>query len=519
MYGHQNQPTEEELAQWYQANMAKSPDAGVLEPESVGLESTIRADKDRYRALARQLGILTDPSRTQDYSDRIGALADQIPQGRVTQEQMQDVANKQSAISFLTNPGRSVFYGDGQATDVTPYSIEGNHRFGEAMMRNAAVPLAYADKQREYNKEDLDKLSKVQNLELTEMDKKQRAATGLITREGALQGIKSKIDQDDPNSSMSKTALSIFKGKMDDEIAKMGKNPRPQYRDLAATYAKAKMAAEGKSYSQIMSMLKDREGAFKEAHDMIDQDIKEKNGEAMASVAGARVYATVGKDQREDQKDLSEREIEDFDFQHGRLPTKDAQKKVSEVKAAHDQIRSLVDRMQGVISESGTSMQGMYGKGNELSQTYENLVMILKELQRLGVLNYRDEILLKKQITDPTSLSSNIIEQASGREEIVKQYDNFKDRVTDIVGRYARSKNYDDTRFRMMHGVPDTMREKMQSNTGASVKSGEKLTVKGSASLDEKKKLAEQDQKAIKWANDNPDDPRSLEIKQRLGVR
>ena len=461
---------DEELAKMLQEGLAKSENVADIEQVPQEFATTIRTDKDRYKLLAKQLGMLSNPDSVRDYSDKISELANQASDNRITQQQMQDVADKQAAIGFLTNPGRSMFYGNGQATDVTPYSIEGNRQFGEDLKKRANVPIDYTDRARRYNSEDLKKLEGVQQLELNELDKKTKAANSVVDRETALQGLKTKMEMDDPSSQISKDAVRSFAQQMDAQIAENMGDSRKRYRDLSKSMAAAKLSAVGSSYNQIQKMMSNDKDMFGRAKNKVDQDIKERYGEQMAAVAGARVYASIGKDQKADEKDMSERQIEDLDFQPGRIPTKEAQKKVSEAKAAHDQLKSIIDRLQTNIEEGGTSLQHWYGKGNEMKQDYENSVMVLKELQRLGVLNGRDEILLKRQLTDPTSISSNMIDQVQGRSELINQYKHFIDRVTDLTGLYARSKNYDDKRFRDMHGVPDTMREKINKDGNKKLK-------------------------------------------------
>lgn len=282
---------DEELAKMLQEGMAKSENVADIEQVPQEYSTTVRADKDRYKILAKQLAMLSNPASTKDYSEKIGQLADQVSDNRVTQQQMQDVADKQAAIGFLTNPGRSMFYGNGQATDVTPYSVEGNRQFGEDLKRRANVPIDYADRARRYNSEDLKKLEGVQQLELNELDKKTKSANSIVGRESALQGLKTKIDMDDPNSQISKDAVKSFVQQMDTQIAENSNDPRQRYRDLSRAMASAKLSAAGASYNQIQKMMANDKDIFGRSKEKVDQDIKEKYGNQMAAAAGMRAQA------------------------------------------------------------------------------------------------------------------------------------------------------------------------------------------------------------------------------------
>jgi len=294
MYGYPNiDLTDEQIEELSRMNnVAQTEQAPPVEaPPSY--ETTIRSDKDRFKTLARQLGLLSDPKGINDYGDKIKSLVNEIPQGRVTQQQMQDVADKRAGISFLTNPGRSMFYGNGQATDVTPYSIEGNRKFGEELMNRANVPLEYADKLRKYNSEDMKKLEGAQALELNEMDKKTKAASGLVEREKSVQALKTKMDMDDPNSQISKDAAKIFQAQLDAQIAENEGDARPRYRNLSQQMKAAKLAASGASYNQIQGLMAKDTELYKRVKEKVDQDIKEKYGEEMAASAGIRANAAM----------------------------------------------------------------------------------------------------------------------------------------------------------------------------------------------------------------------------------
>lgn len=282
---------DEELAKMLQEGLAKSENVADIEQVPQEFATTIRTDKDRYKLLAKQLGMLSNPASVRDYSDKISELANQASDNRITQQQMQDVADKQAAIGFLTNPGRSMFYGNGQATDVTPYSIEGNRQFGEDLKKRANVPIDYADRARRYNSEDLKKLEGVQQLELNELDKKTKAANSVVGREAALQGLKTKMEMDDPNSQISKDAVKSFAQQMDVQIAENMGDSRKRYRDLSKSMAAAKLSAVGSSYNQIQNMMSNDKDMFGRAKDKVDQDIKERYGEQMAAAAGIRAQA------------------------------------------------------------------------------------------------------------------------------------------------------------------------------------------------------------------------------------
>jgi hypothetical protein len=160
--------------------------------------------------------------------------------------------------------------------------------------------------------------------------------------------------------------------------------------------------------------------------------------------------------------------------------TKDDAKQLKEAKISRDNLNATIDEMIALREAKGAEFldREAVGRGKQLSTA---ALLEMKNLAKLGVLSNSDADLLNKLIpSDPLGVT------LSG-----------------------------DSIMEKLRGLSKDVDTKFQNSLTSRLRS----PAEGVTQDAPKQELSSQDKQALEWANSNPDDPRAIKIKERLGAQ
>lgn len=209
--------------------------------------------------------------------------------------------------------------------------------------------------------------------------------------------------------------------------------------------------------------------------------------EGRAEAAAARGEKRAG--------ELAERNVGGFEIDPANPPSADASKKMAEAAIARDEIMGSLSNLERLYSSLGSEQVG--ARAGEMESEWMNITNRLRTLNEMGVPNGADYAMLGKQIEDPTEWKAVTTSKGRG----LAKMKTLREQIARKMSATATA-----LKFRPAQGAAATKRSMAPATKVAS-----------GPPVPQAPTRSPKDEAALKWARENPTDPRSAAILQRLG--